>query len=96
MTTRDIGSALIELYGVTILHRLIAQVTDRVPDEARLWQTRPPEAIYPIVWLDRIVVKVQQNDQVITKSVHIVLGVNLRGEKELLGLWLAENEGSEF
>ena len=96
MTTRDIESALMELYGVTISHSLIAQVTDAVLDEARLWQTRPLEAIYPIVWLDAIVVKVQQNKQVINKSAHVVLGVNLRGEKEVLGLWLAENEGAKF
>jgi len=89
MTTRDIESALVDLYGVTISHSLIAQVTDAVLDEARAWQTRPLEAIYPIVWLDGIVVKVQQNKQVINKSAHVVLGVNLRGEKEVLGLWLA-------
>lgn len=96
MTTRDIESALVDLYGVTISHSLIAQVTDAVLDEARAWQTRPPEAIYPIVWLDGIVVKVQQHKQVIKKSAHVVLGVNLRGEKEVLGLWLAGNEGAKF
>lgn len=96
MTTRDIESALVDLYGVTISHALIAQVTDAVLDEAQAWQTRPLEAIYPMVWLDGIVVKVQQNKQVINKSAHVVLGVNLRGEKEVLGLWLAENEGAKF
>ena len=96
MTTRDIEHALVELYGVTISHTLIAQVTDAVLDEARAWQNRPLEAIYPIVWLDGIVVKVQHNKQVINKSAHVVLGVNLRGEKEVLGLWLAENEGAKF
>ena len=96
MTTRDIESVLVELYGVTISHALIAQVTDAVLDEVRAWQTRPLDAIYPIVWLDGIVVKVQQHKQVVNKSAHVVLGVNLRGEKEVLGLWLAENEGSKF
>jgi transposase-like protein len=96
MTTRDIESALVDLYGVTISHALIAQVTDAVLEEARAWQTRPLESIYPIVWLDGIVVKVQQNKQVVNKSAHVVLGVNLRGEKEVLGLWLAENEGAKF
>jgi len=96
MTTRDIESALVDLYGVTISHALIAQVTDAVLDEARAWQSRPLEAIYPIVWLDGIVVKVLHNQQVINKSAHVVLGVNLRGEKEVLGLWLAENEGAKF
>src|SRR5262245_11887459 len=96
MTTGDIESALVDLYGVTISHALIAQVTDAVLDEARAWQTRPLDAIYPIVWLDGIVVKVQQHKQVINKAAHVVLGVNLRGEKEVLGLWLAENEGAKF
>jgi transposase-like protein len=96
MTTRDIESARVDLYGVEISHALIAQVTDAVLDEARAWQSRPLESIYPIVWLDGIVVKVQQNKQVINKSAHVVLGVNLRGEKEVLGLWLAENEGAKF
>jgi putative transposase len=96
MTTRDIESALVDLYGVTISHELIAQITDAVLDEAQAWQSRPLEAIYPIVWLDGIVVKVQQNKQVINKSAHVVLGVNLQGEKEVLGLWLAENEGAKF
>lgn len=95
LTTRDIESVLVDLYGVTISHSLIAQVTDAVLDEARAWQTRPLDAIYPIVWLDGIVIKVSQNKQVINKSAHVVLGVNLHGEKEVLGLWLAENEGAK-
>ncbi|AXM13605.1 IS256-like element IS1113 family transposase [Xanthomonas oryzae pv. oryzae] len=96
MTTRDIESALVDLYGVEISHALIAQVTDAVLEEARAWQSRPLEPIYPIVWLDGIVVKVQHNKQVINKAAHVVLGVNLRGEKEVLGLWLAEHEGAKY
>ncbi|AXM15489.1 IS256-like element IS1113 family transposase [Xanthomonas oryzae] len=96
MTTRDIESALVDVYGVEISHGLIAQVTDAVQEEARAWQSRPLEAIYPIVWLDGIVVKVQHNKQVINKAAHVVLGVNLRGEKEVLGLWLAEHEGAKY
>jgi len=96
LTTRDIESALQDLYGVTISHELIAQVTDAVLEEAQVWQSRPLEAIYPIVWLDGIVVKVQQDRRVINKSVHVVLGVTLQGKKEVLGLGLAENEGAKF
>lgn len=96
MTTRDIESALVDVYGVEISHGLIAQVTDAVLEEARAWQSRPLEAIYPIVWLDGIVVKVQHNKQVINKAAHVVLGVNLRGKKEVLGLWLAEHEGAQY
>ena len=96
LTTRDIEATVKELYGVNISHDLISHVTDAVIDEARVWQSRMLESIYPIVWLDGIVVKVRQERQVINKSVHVVLGVNLSGEKEVLGLWIAENEGSKF
>lgn len=96
MTTRDIEDALKDLYGVSLSHDVIANITDAVLDEVRAWQTRPLDAIYPIVWLDGIVMKVHQGKQVINKSVHVVLGVNLRGEKEVLGLWVAETEGAKF
>lgn len=96
MTTRDIEDALKDLYGVSISHDLISNVTDAVLDEARAWQTRALETIYPIVWLDGIRVKVHHGKQVINKSVHIALAVNLQGEKEVLGLWIAENEGAKF
>jgi transposase-like protein len=96
LTTRDIEDALKELYGVSISHEIIAQVTDAVLDEVRAWQGRPLDALYPIVWLDGIVMKVRHGKQVINKSVYVVLGVNLRGEKEVLGLWIAETEGAKF
>lgn len=96
LTTRDIEHALQELYGVTISHTVISQVTDGVLDEVRAWQNRPLEAIYPIVWLDGLVIKVHHGKQVMNKSIHVVLGVNLKGEKEVLGLWLADNEGAKF
>src|SRR5690606_37852037 len=96
LTTRDIEDALKELYGVSVSHEIIAQVTDAVLDEVRAWQSRPLDAIYPIVWLDGIVMKVRHGKQVINKSIHVVLGVNLRGEKEVLGLWIAEAEGAKF
>lgn len=96
MTTRDIEAALVDLYGVKVSHTIISEVTEAVLDEARAWQNRPLESIYPIVWLDGIVVKVHHGKQVINKSAHVVLAVNLRGEKEVLGLWLAETEGAKF
>lgn len=96
MSTRDIESALVDLYGVEVSHDVIARVTDAVLDDARAWQERPLEAIYPIVWLDGLVLKVRNGKQVVNKSAHIVLGLNLRGEKEVLGVWLAENEGAKF
>jgi transposase-like protein len=96
MTTRDIESALQDLYGVEVSHALIAQVTDGVLEEVRGWQERPLEAVYPVVWLDGLVLKVKQGKQVLNKAAHVALGVNLQGEKEVLGLWLAENEGAKF
>lgn len=96
MSTRDIERTLVELYGVNVSHDIVARVTDGVLDEVRTWQERPLEAIYPVVWLDGLVLKVRQGKQVVNKSAHIVLGLNLRGEKEVLGLWLAENEGAKF
>lgn len=96
LTTRDIEQAVMDLYGVTISHTVISQVTDAILDDVRAWQNRPLDAIYPVLWLDGITIKVHQGKQVINKSVHVVLGVNLRGEKEVLGLWVAEHEGAKF
>ncbi|WP_415209089.1 IS256 family transposase [Rudaea sp.] len=96
MSTRDIEGAVKDLYDVEISHDMIAQVTDGVLEEVRAWQARPLEAIYPVLWLDGLVLKVRAGKQVVNKSAHIVLGLNLRGEKEVLGVWLAENEGAKF
>jgi transposase-like protein len=96
MTSRDIESASQDLYGVNVAHRVISRVTDVVLDEVHAWQSRPLEAVYPIVWLNGIMVKVHQGKQVIKKAVHVVLGVNLHGEKEVLGLWITENEGAKY
>lgn len=96
MSTRDIESALVDLYGITLSHDVIARVTDAVLDEVHAWQERPLEAIYPVVWLDGIVLKVRQGKQVTNRCAHVVLGLNLRGQKEVLGIWLSENEGSKF
>lgn len=96
MTTRDIEQSLEDLYGVHISHTVISEVTEVVMAEALAWQTRPLDAVYPILWLDGLVIKTHHGKQVTNKSAHIVLGVNLRGEKEVLGLWIAENEGAKF
>lgn len=96
MSTRDIESALVDLYGVTVSHDVIAQVTDAVLEEVRAWQERPLEAIYPVIWLDGLVLKVRHGKQVTNRCAHVVLGLNLRGEKEVLGVWLSESEGAKF
>jgi putative transposase len=87
MTTRDIQAQLEEMYGVEVSATLISQVTDAVNDEVKTWQCRSWSAVYPLMWMDAIVVKVRENGRVINKAIHLVLAVNLKGEKELLGMW---------
>lgn len=96
MTTREIADLLLELYDVDVSAALISKVTDAVMEKVIEWQSRPLDAIYPIVYLDCIVVKIRQDKQVINKAVYLALGVNLEGHKELLGLWISQNEGAKF
>ena len=84
------------MYGADVSATLISNVTDAVIDRVTEWQSRPLDAIYPIVYLDCIVLKIRQDKQVINKAVYLALGVNMDGHKELLGLWLSENEGAKF
>lgn len=96
MSTREIVATFKEMYGADVSASLVSSVTDAVIDPVVDWQSRPLDALYPIVYLDCIVLKIRQDKRVINKSVYLALGVNLEGHKELLGLWLAETEGSKF
>ena len=96
MTTREIVKTFKELYGADASPSLISKVTDAVIDEVTEWQSRPLDPIYPIIYLDCIVLKIRQDKQVINKSLYLALGVNMEGHKELLGMWLSENEGAKF
>lgn len=96
MSTRDIVDAFKEMYDADVSATLISKVTDRVLDIVTEWQSRPVDAVYPIVYLDCIVLKIRQNKRVINKSMYLALGINMEGQKELLGLWLAETEGAKF
>jgi putative transposase len=96
MTTRDIQAHLEEMYGVDISPTLVSQVTKAVQEEIVLWQNRPLDEVWPIVYLDAIRVKVRQDGRVINKAIYIALGVNMDGLKEVLGLWTAETEGAKF
>jgi len=96
MTTREIVTTFKEMYGADVSPTLISKVTDAVIEQVVEWQSRPLDAVYPIVYLDCIVVKIRQDKRVINKAVYLALGVNMEGHKELLGLWLAENEGAKF
>ncbi|HBB9944262.1 IS256 family transposase [Vibrio parahaemolyticus] len=96
MTTREIVATFKEMYDADVSPTLISKVTDSVLEQVIEWQSRPLDEIYPIVYLDCIVVKVRQDKQVINKAVYLALGVNMEGQKELLGMWLSETEGAKF
>jgi len=96
MTTRDIQSTLQELYAVEVSHSLISRVTDEILDDVRIWQARPLNAFYAVLYLDCIVVKVKQDKQIINKAIYLALAINSEGRKELLGMWIGENEGAKF
>jgi len=96
MTTRDIQAQLQDLYGVEVSATLISNVTDEVIDVVKTWQSRPLDKLYPIVYMDALVIKVQQDKRVINKAFYLALGVNTEGQKELLGIWISENEGAKF
>ena len=95
MTVREIQAHLQEMYGAEVSPSLISSVTDAVADEVKAWQSRPLDAVYPIVYLDCIHTKVREG-AVRVKAVYLALGINLAGEKEILGLWIAQNEGAKF
>lgn len=96
MSTREIVQTFKEMYDADVSATLISKVTDAVQEQVIAWQNRPLDALYPIVYLDCIVVKVQEDNRVINKSVYLALGINLEGHKELLGLWIAKSEGAKF
>ena len=96
MTTREIVATFKEMYGADVSATLISKVTDAVIGEVVEWQARPLDEVYPIVYLDCIVVKIRQDKKVINKAIYLALGVNMEGHKELLGLWISENEGAKF
>ncbi|HCL4436196.1 TPA: IS256 family transposase [Salmonella enterica] len=96
MTTREIVATFKEMYDADVSPTLISKVTDAVKEQVTEWQNRQLDVLYPIVYMDCIVVKVRQNGSVINKAVFLALGINTEGQKELLGMWLAENEGAKF
>jgi putative transposase len=96
MSTREIAGHLRDLYGIDASPDLISAVTDAVLDEIALWQARPLEPVYPLVFFDALRVKIRDEGLVRNKAVHIALGVRADGTKEILGLWLEQNEGAKF
>jgi len=96
LSTRDIQGHLQELYGVEVSPSLISTVTDAVIDDVRAWQARPLDGCYPILYMDAIHLRVRDGGAVQLRAVYVALGIRLDGQKDLLGLWLGEREGSKF
>jgi putative transposase len=96
MTTREIQGHLQEIYGVEVSPSLISEVTDAVMEEVKGWQTRPLERLYPILFLDALMVKMRHEGQVENRAVYVAIGIDLEGRKDVLGLWTSANEGAKF
>jgi len=96
MSTRDIEDHLRDIYGVDVSPALISRITDKIMPAVAEWQNRPLDSVYPIVFLDGIMFKVRKDAKVINKCLYSVLGINMEGRKEILGLWMSENESASF
>lgn len=96
MTTREIKGHLEEIYGVEVSPTLISTVTEAVLEEVKIWQNRQLDALYPVVYMDAIRIKARENGHVLNKAVYLAIGIKLDGDKEVLGMWISENEGAKF
>lgn len=98
MSLRDISSHIEDMYGTTISHTVLSEITDRVIPKVKAWQTRPLEAVYPIVWLDAMYYKVRAEDsgKVVTRCLYNILGIKADGHKEVMGAYISESEGARF
>jgi putative transposase len=96
MSLSDIKQQLQELYDADVSESLISKITDSVAEEVKAWQSRALETLYPIVFFDCLVVKVRHEKRIVNKAVYVALGIDLSGRKDILGLWISENEGAKF
>lgn len=96
MSTRDISTHLKSIYGIDVSHTLVSKITDRVLPLAKEWQNRALDSLYPIVFMDAIHYKVRTEGRIINRAAYIAIGVNLEGIKEVLGIWVGENESSKY
>lgn len=96
MSLSDIKIQIEELYGAEVSESLISKITDDVMDDVKAWQSRPLESVYPIVFFDCLVLKVRHEKRIINKAVYVALGIDMEGKKDILGLWMSENEGAKF
>ena len=96
MSYNDIRNHIEEMYGIELSQGMLNQITDSIIPEIQEWQNRPLNKLYPLVWMDAIHYKVREEGQVVSKAVYTVLGINLNGRKELLGIYISESEGARF
>ena len=96
MTVRDIQGHLHDMYGVEVSSGLISEVTDSIQEEVKAWQDRPLEALYPIIYLDALVVRMRQDGKVDNRAVYTAIGINIEGQKAVLGLWAGGSEGAKY
>ncbi|WP_332699565.1 IS256 family transposase, partial [Halalkalibacter lacteus] len=96
MSTRDIESHMNDIYGIDVSPTMVSKVTDKIMPLISEWQSRPLDRVYPIVFLDAIHFKVCKDNRIINKAAYSVLGISMSGQKEILGIWIGENESASF
>ena len=96
MSTRDIEDQIREIYGINISAEMVSKITDRIAPEIKEWQQRPLEPIYPFIFMDAIHYKVREDGRIINRAAYVVVGVTVYGSKDILGIWIGENESSKF
>ena len=96
LSVRDIQAHLAEIYGVDVGHDLISRVTDAVMDDVRAWQARPLDDVYPVIFLDCLVLKIREGGSVQRRACYLALGVSVDGDRDVLGMWFQETEGAKF
>ena len=96
MSTRDIHSQVNDIYGIELSAEMVSKITDKMIPQIREWQNRAIDPVYPFIFMDAIHYKVREDSQIKSKAAYVVLGINLDGYKEILGIWIGENESSKF
>ncbi len=96
MSTRDIEDHMKDIYGIDVSPTMVSKITDKIIPKIQEWQSRPLERVYPIVFLDAIHFKVRKENRVVSKAAYTVLGINIEGKKDILGIWVGENESASF
>lgn len=96
MSTRDIGDQVRDLYGIELSAEMVSRITDRITPEIKEWQQRPLDAVYPFIFMDAIHFKIKDEGRILNRASYVVLGVTAEGNKDILGIWIGENETSKF